>query len=538
MKLRLTTPLLFLSLILSTSVSAQELLVSEANPKTDHALFGFTVDILYDLTFIGAPQQDVDDIFQVGSVSVYKKSGSEWSILKTLTPPSSEHFLNFGHSISLNMRGTAMIGATGDHQSGLYSGAVYVYENLHSDTSTTPVQKLKASDSEKGIRFGQSIDLLLDPVDAHSAVIGAHQGTGNEEKSGTAYVFEYDNASNTWNEAQKLIASDGKADDYFGHSVKFLNDRLIAVGAYNADGNAERSGVVYIFEKNLENEWVESAKLYDAAGQSSDLFGFSLDATPEIQIVTKQSADFPFNGLLFVGAPGTQNEDKKTGSVFIYSKNLTTGNWEQKLELIEPGSIHNEHFGISVAAGTDQNLYVGASRGNSSSTNQTGNVYKFETNMFYVGEIGSGSEVIEVEQLETLDSFGYQVATQFSDLVIASPHADTETTTNSGKAFFFRLQTVSGEEDAEVVTDYQLFQNYPNPFNPSTAIKYHVKESGAVKLSVFNLLGQEVQVLVNTQQISGSYSVNFDAGNLASGFYFYRLEVNDFVSTRKMMLIK
>jgi len=340
------------------------------------------------------------------------------------------------------------------------------------------------------------------------------------------------------NEAQKLTASDGKADDYFGHSVKFLNDRLIAVGAYNADGNAERNGVVYIFEKNLENEWVESAKLYDAAGQSSDLFGFSLDATPEIQIITKQSADFPFGGLLYVGAPGTQNEDKKTGSVFIYSKNLTTGNWEQKLELIEPGSIHNEHFGISVAAGTDQNLYVGASRGNSSSTNQTGNVYKFETNMFYVGEIGSGSEVIEVEQLETLDSFGYQVATQFSDLVIASPHADTETTTNSGKAFFFSLPTVSGEQDAEAVTTYQLFQNYPNPFNPSTAIKYHVKESGAVKLSVFNLLGQEVQVLVNTQQISGSYSVNFDAGSLASGFYFYRLEVNDFVSTRKMMLIK
>ncbi|MCG8372797.1 MAG: T9SS type A sorting domain-containing protein, partial [Balneolales bacterium] len=79
---------------------------------------------------------------------------------------------------------------------------------------------------------------------------------------------------------------------------------------------------------------------------------------------------------------------------------------------------------------------------------------------------------------------------------------------------------------------------YPNPFNPSTTITYQVKDPGMVTLTVYNLLGQAVQVLVNEHQTVGSYSALFDASSLASGFYFYRLEVNDFVNTKKMMLIK
>ncbi len=89
-----------------------------------------------------------------------------------------------------------------------------------------------------------------------------------------------------------------------------------------------------------------------------------------------------------------------------------------------------------------------------------------------------------------------------------------------------------------VVNQFELSQNYPNPFNPTTTISFTLPDAGNVKLSVYNLLGQEVQILVNGFMESGSHSVNFDASNLNSGIYLYKLEANGFTQTRKMTLIK
>jgi hypothetical protein len=89
-----------------------------------------------------------------------------------------------------------------------------------------------------------------------------------------------------------------------------------------------------------------------------------------------------------------------------------------------------------------------------------------------------------------------------------------------------------------VPTDYSLSQNYPNPFNPTTAIQYTVPKSGTVLLKVYNSLGQEVATLVNGAVTAGQHSVTFDAHNLASGVYFYRLVAGTYSATMKMMLLK
>ncbi len=87
-------------------------------------------------------------------------------------------------------------------------------------------------------------------------------------------------------------------------------------------------------------------------------------------------------------------------------------------------------------------------------------------------------------------------------------------------------------------TKYSLEQNYPNPFNPSTTIKYSLPNNSTVSLKVYNLIGQEVATLINSFQTSGEYSVTFNASNLSSGVYFYRLESGSFNVVKKMLFVK
>jgi hypothetical protein len=86
--------------------------------------------------------------------------------------------------------------------------------------------------------------------------------------------------------------------------------------------------------------------------------------------------------------------------------------------------------------------------------------------------------------------------------------------------------------------EYSISQNYPNPFNPSTEIQYSIPKSGIVTLKIYNILGQEVATLVNQEQKSGNYTVNFDASKLASGIYLYRIQSSDFSLTKKMTFLK
>ena len=83
-----------------------------------------------------------------------------------------------------------------------------------------------------------------------------------------------------------------------------------------------------------------------------------------------------------------------------------------------------------------------------------------------------------------------------------------------------------------------LYQNFPNPFNPSTNIRYDISKSAFVKLVVYDILGREVKTLVNEFRTPGTYRLNFNASNLASGTYFYRIQAGDFVKIKKMVLVK
>lgn len=98
--------------------------------------------------------------------------------------------------------------------------------------------------------------------------------------------------------------------------------------------------------------------------------------------------------------------------------------------------------------------------------------------------------------------------------------------------------TSINEKAIGVVDYYYLYQNYPNPFNPVTRIKYQLPKNGLVQLKIYDILGREAAILVNEIKSEGEYSINFDASNLPSGVYLYKIQAGNFIETKKLMLLK
>jgi plastocyanin len=92
--------------------------------------------------------------------------------------------------------------------------------------------------------------------------------------------------------------------------------------------------------------------------------------------------------------------------------------------------------------------------------------------------------------------------------------------------------------ESNSVLTYNLEQNYPNPFNPTTTIKYSIQENSLVVLKVYNVLGEEVKTLVNEVKSRGNYSVSFNASDLTSGIYYYQIRAGNYISVKKMTVLK
>ena len=110
----------------------------------------------------------------------------------------------------------------------------------------------------------------------------------------------------------------------------------------------------------------------------------------------------------------------------------------------------------------------------------------------------------------------------------------------SPDTFSFTTPVLTQIEDGldQIPLTFSLKQNYPNPFNPVTTIRYEIPRSAAVKIEVYNIVGQKVAILVDEQKEPGYHNVQWDASQLASGIYLYRIVAADFVRTYRMMLVK
>ncbi|HKI77977.1 MAG TPA: T9SS type A sorting domain-containing protein [Ignavibacteriaceae bacterium] len=158
---------------------------------------------------------------------------------------------------------------------------------------------------------------------------------------------------------------------------------------------------------------------------------------------------------------------------------------------------------------------------------------------------GMSYDALRIKETKTIGSFtsvtftfvaksGAQVSVSATD----SNPSDNGVISADNTSYNEALVTTGVEQTTGLPENFDLKQNYPNPFNPSTKIAYSLSKESKVSLKIYDILGNEVATLVNSEQPAGVYRVDFTANKLASGFYIARLNTDNFVKTIKMTLLK
>ncbi len=517
-------PLFFLLLIgflfTSAAYSQHEIEIEKPTAK-EHALSGWATAINENFMLVASPQRDQDDLMNVGAVTVYKKLFGRWQMAQTIKPQGLTPMSNFGMRLALDDV-TALVSSTGDHVNGLFSGIVYIYEYTGGSWAQTAF--LKGSDTGMGHRFGSSVDLY-----GNLALVGAYMAPGAEENSGAAYLFE--KSGTDWVQTEKLAPDDGKAGDAFGKSIEIINPNTIAVGAYKASGDAIERGAVYIYERS-ESGWQLEVKLEIPGGGQTDMFGYALTTCDDLN-----HSRFGFNSqALFIGAPGSKTSNGNTGAVYVFTK--FGDSWELQEELVANDLSNNSRFGTSIACNRTGDLYIGASKMHSDSHKEAGRVFSYKFGIMGNSFELSPTSVMISDTPGSYEHFGSAISAHDHYFLISSPNADRDGYFNSGNFRLFSSEPDTSNGGPGIITTYKLFQNYPNPFNPETVIRYQLPDEGQVRLDIYSLIGRRIATLINETVPSGIHEVTFDASNLASGVYVYRLTVADQVLNKRFTLIK
>ncbi|OQY29001.1 MAG: hypothetical protein B6244_05530 [Candidatus Cloacimonetes bacterium 4572_55] len=235
--------------------------------------FGNSVAISGDLAIVGAPFNTNDNGGQAGAAYIFQHSGSSWAQVQKLMA-SGANADYFGLSVAISGDLTIVGASFDDNENGTDAGASYIFDR--NGGSWSQQQKLTASDAGYD-HFGNSVAISGD-----AAIVGAYQDDDNGPRAGAAYVFEHSGGS--WSLQQKLIASDGSSDDYFGCSVAISGD-LTIVGAFQDDNtNGTNAGAAYIFERSNDS-WIEQHKLIASDGASDDYFGYPVAISGDAAIV-------------------------------------------------------------------------------------------------------------------------------------------------------------------------------------------------------------------------------------------------------------
>ncbi len=255
------------------------------------------------------------------------------------------------------------------------------------------------------------------------------------------------------------------------------------------------------------------SRTYNGAGNSGDkAWGIVVDTDGSIYI-----------------AGQSNNATQNTNYVTIKYSGSGTETWVSTYN----GTGNGEDVANAITlVGTSSVAVTGKSTGATQTFDYTTVRYNVNTgNQLQVNRYSFNSQTEDVAK-DLIFASNKIVVTGYSELIMES------------SSNYSYITTMAIDGGSELITtnntpqSYSLYQNYPNPFNPSTKIKFDIQKSGNVKLAVYDVMGKEVDVLVNQNLETGSYDISFSSKEMASGIYFYELSVNGYREIKKMTLIK
>ncbi|KPA12838.1 PKD domain-containing protein [Candidatus Magnetomorum sp. HK-1] len=342
----------------------------------------------------------------------------------------------FGSEIGIS-NNYAIIGAYADDDNGTSSGAAYIF--THDVSGWKQSTKLLPSDGAASDDFGNAVSIFHD-----FAIVGARYDDNTYTNQGSVYFFKRN--SNDWTQFSKHYASDGAANDYFGHAVDILNNYAI-VGAYADDISSTDQGSAYIFTYDGSN-WTQHQKLSASDPAASDQFGWAVNLSENYAIVGSRYDD---------------DNGSNSGSAYIFTKD--GANFSQQAKLTASDGQANDYFGYAVAI-SENYAVVGAYAHDLVSGNDIGAAYIFERN---------GTNWSEVAKLtptdgSTTDYFGAKVAMS-DDYIIVGTRYDDDNGATSGSAYVYKydgtnwnylvkLSASDGTADAYFTQGIDLSDNF------------------------------------------------------------------------------
>lgn len=319
--------------------------------------FGCSCALLGDTLVVGAKRSDAIE-GNAGAAYVFERRAGTWVQTAKLGASDASPGALFGHDVAL-AKNRLVIGAWGDSELGVRSGAAYVFSRRNGvDCEWTEEAKLIASDGAPLDDFGRAVC-----IEDNRVVIGKPGDRTNGTNSGAAYVFDLIGAS--WVEVAKLISADGVKSDYFGASVS-LSGNAVLVGAPGSDDAGASSGAAYLFRREDE-VWSQAAKLLPADGNPGAQFGMTVGILRD---------------RVLIGASNDSQTVSGAGAVYEFVRGF--GGWFEVNKYSAQSPALMDSFGVDLALG-EGGFVAGAQNRDDFGTN-SGSVYLLELRDLFVGQ--------------------------------------------------------------------------------------------------------------------------------------------------------
>jgi|GEM_PF-2720792 len=470
-----------------------------ASDAAQEQFFGRAVSLSGDRLLIGADGQDVQRLRTPGIAYIFERQANgSWTEVAMFRHDGPTNGDQFGRSVSLD-NDRAIIAAPQRFEDGVNAGAVFVFER-QSDGSWLETATLLASDGASGDALGANSISLSDD----RALLGANSHAGVGTASGAAYLFERQ-SDGTWLETAKLLPADIAPFSNVGRSVALQRDRAI-VGA---------SSAVYVFEFQ-DNNWIEVDKI--TPQNPHDSFGNSVAVMDD---------------RILVGANTTTEDGILSGAAYIFDRQ-TDGTWAETSTLTPDDATQGQHFGWRVSL-TDQRALVSSWRDNLMGT-AIGSAY-----VFLRSENGTWEQEVKLTASDggSNDLFGISAFLSGNRAVLGASQAN-DFGSQSGAAYLYDLApvTVSNEEELpSLASGYTVTQPFPNPLRTSTQFSVAIDYPQHLEIVVYNILGEKVQGLHNgLLSAMVQHDVRFNRESLPAGIYFIKITGEHFTTTRSIVL--